>query len=177
MAFFSLQAFSICALSKARFKQIDHAQAAAMHFVLVGGTDAAAGGADLLPPRGALPGQLDHAMVGQDDLGAVGDEKLLIDVDPEIAKLADFFQKGHRVEHHSVTDDGAAVGPEHSARDQLKNELLPPDDDRMSRIVPSGVAGHDIKSSGEDVNDLPFAFIAPLGAEYYSSFGSHTEFR
>ena len=59
-------------------EQVDDAQAVAMHLVLVGGADAAAGGADGLAAGRGLGGKLDHAVIGQDDLGAVGDEKLAV---------------------------------------------------------------------------------------------------
>ena len=72
-------------LQQRRMQQIHDAQAAARHLVLVGRPDAAAGGADLLAPRRALGGQLDHAVVGQDDLRAVGDKELAVDVDAQLA--------------------------------------------------------------------------------------------
>ena len=68
-------------------EQVDDAQAAAGHLVFVGGADAAAGGADLLAAGRAFGGQLDHAVVGQDDLGAVGDEEAAVDSDAEVAQL------------------------------------------------------------------------------------------
>ncbi len=61
-------------LSSVGLQQVDDAQAAARHLVFVGRTDAAAGGADALAARRALGGQLDHAVIGQDDLRAIGDE-------------------------------------------------------------------------------------------------------
>ena len=81
-------------LEQRGMEQVDDAQAAAGHLVFVGGADAAAGGADLLAARRAFGGQLDHAVVGQDDLGAIGDEELLVDGDAQIAQAADFFEEG-----------------------------------------------------------------------------------
>ena len=65
-------------------QQVDDAQAAARHLVFVGRTDAAAGGADLLAARRALGGQFDHAVIGQDDLGAVRNIELPVDIDARI---------------------------------------------------------------------------------------------
>ena len=61
-----------------RVEEVDDTQAAAVHLVFVGGADAAAGGSDLGAARGVFGGELDHAVVGQDDLGAVGDEELAV---------------------------------------------------------------------------------------------------
>ncbi len=144
-----------------------------MHLVFVGGTDAAAGGADLLPPGSILRRQLDHAMVRQDHLSAIGDKKLLVDVHPQLAQLADFFKKGHRVEHHAVADHGMAVRPQNPAWDQLQDELLAVNDDCMAGVVAAGITGHDRKSVGKNVDDLSLSLVAPLGTQYYRSLGSH----
>ena len=109
MAFFSAQAASMCVLSSSGVQQVDDAQAAAGHLVFVGRADAPAGGADLLAAGRALGGQLDHAVVGQNHLGAIGDEELPIDVDAELAQLGDFLEEGDGVEHHAVADDALAA--------------------------------------------------------------------
>ena len=160
-------------LEQTAVEQVDDPQAAAMHLVFVRGTDAAAGGADLLPSGSVLRGQLDHAVVGKNHLRAVGDKELLIDVDPQVAELADFFQKGQGVEHYAVADHGTAVRAQNTARDQLQNELLSADDDSMSGIVTAGIARDDGKSIGENVDDLSFSLVAPLGAQYHCCLGSH----
>ncbi len=154
-------------------EQVDHPQSAAVHLVFVSGTDAAAGGADLLPSRSILRRQLNHAMVGQDHLGAIGDKKLLIDVDPQIAQLADLFKKRQWIQHHAVADDGTAVRTQNPARDQLQNEFLPSDDDGMPGVVTARIARHHRKPIGKNVDDLSLSLIAPLGAQYYRSLGSH----
>ena len=82
-------------LEQVGVEQIDDAEAVAGHLVFVGGADAAAGGADLLAAGRAFGGELDHAVVFEDDLRAVGDEELAVDVDAEVAQLADFLEEGH----------------------------------------------------------------------------------
>jgi hypothetical protein len=49
-------------------------------------------------------------------------------------------------------------------RHQLQDKPFPVDDDRVSGVVAPGVAGHDGKVLRQDVDDLAFALIAPLGA-------------
>src|SRR6202034_2216122 len=60
-----------------RLEQVDNAQTAASHLVFVGRANATAGGANFVASGRAFGGQLDHAVIGQDDLGAIGDEQLL----------------------------------------------------------------------------------------------------
>src|SRR5271168_531283 len=160
-------------LQQTAIEQVDHAQAAAMHLVFIRRTDAPAGGADLLPSGSILRRQLDHAMVGQNHLRAVGDKKLLIDVDPQVAQLADLFKESQWVQHHAIADDRPAVRTQNTARDQLQDELLAPDDDGMSSIVTAGIARYNSKPIGKNVDDLSFSLIAPLGAQYYRSLSSH----
>ncbi len=173
MVFFSWAGVFDVRLEQVGVEQIDDAEAVTGHLVFIRRTDATAGGADLLAAGGAFGGKLDHAVVFENDLGAVGDEELLVDVNAEVAQLADFFQEGQRVEDDAVADDGLAGGAQDAARDELEDELLAADDDGMSGVVPASVAGHDGEALGENVDDFAFAFIAPLGAKYDCCFCSH----
>ena len=148
-------------------EQVDDAEAVAVHLVFVGGADAAAGGADLCAAGGVLGGELDHAVVGQDDLGAVGDEELAVDRQAGVLELLDLVEEGHGVEHDAVADDAFAAGAEDSAGDELEDELFAGDDDGVAGVVAAGVAGDDVELLRQDVDDLAFAFIAPLGTENY----------
>jgi len=38
-------------------------------------------------------------------------------------------------------------------------------DDRMACIVSPLIAGHNIKMAGQQINNLTFTFVAPLGAD------------
>ncbi|GAC1355955.1 MAG: hypothetical protein NVSMB3_01770 [Acidobacteriaceae bacterium] len=110
-------------------------------------------------------------MVGEYDLGAVGDEELAIwstrDGKAGIFEFFDLGEEGHGVEYDAVADDAFALRPEDAAGDELEHELPALDDDGVTGIVPASVAGDDIELLGEDVDDLSFALIAPLGTEDY----------
>ena len=58
-------------LQQIRVQQIHHPQPVARHLVFIGGPDAAACGANLLPTRRALRRQLDHPVIRQDHLRPV----------------------------------------------------------------------------------------------------------
>ena len=113
---------------------------------------------------GGFGGELDHAVIGQDDLGAVGDVELTVHVDAEVAELGDFLEEGDGVEDDSVADDASAVGAEDAAGDELQDKLLAVDDHGVAGVVAAGVAGDDVELFAEDVDDLALAFIAPLGS-------------
>ena len=133
---------------QAGVQQVGDAQAVAMDLVLVGGADAPAGGADGGAAGRGFGGQLDHAVVGQDHLGAVRDEQLAVRAAFQIgqagfAQLLYFVQERLWIEHDAVADYAAAAGAKHTAGDELQDELAAVNDDRVPRIVAAGIAGDD----------------------------------
>ena len=84
-----------------------------------------------------------------------------------VLELVDLVEEGHGVEHDAVADDALAVGAQDAAGDELQDELLAGDDDGVAGVVAAGVAGDDVELLGQHVDDLAFAFVAPLGAEDY----------
>jgi hypothetical protein len=154
-------------------EQVDDAQAAARHLVFISRSNAPAGGPDLLPAGRAFRSQLDHAVVGQDDLGPVRDKELAVHIDTEVAQFGDFLEESDRVQHDAVADDAFAVGAQHAAGDKLQHEFLALDDDGVSGIMTAGVTGDGGKLPAEHIHNLAFAFVAPLGAEHHCCLRSH----
>ncbi len=50
-------------------------------------------------------------------------------------------------------------------RDQVELENLLTNGDRVAGVVPSAVAGDDVRLSGEQIGDAAFTFVAPLGTD------------
>ena len=136
-----------------------------MNLVFIGRSDAAPCGADGLTPRSRLGGQFDHAVVGQDDLGTVAHKELAVDGQPGFLELFDLAQKRRRVQHDAIADDALASGTQDAAGDQLQDKFAALDDDRVPGVVSAGIAGDDVELLAEDIDDLAFAFIAPLGSK------------
>ncbi len=155
-------------------EHVNHAETAACGLVFVGGADAARGGANLHAAGGVLCGELDHAVVGQDDVSAIGEKEARADVNAEREQLVHLGEQGHGIEDDAVADNGDAVGAEGSAGNELEHEALAVNDDGVAGVVAAGIAGNDGKVSAKNVNDLALAFIAPLGAENDCSVGCHS---
>ncbi len=96
-------------LQQSLVEQVLHAQTAARHLVFVGGTNAARGGANLHPSGSVLRRQLDQAMIGKNDVGAVADEEVAVNLDAGRAQRVDFLHEGEGIEHNAVADDAAAA--------------------------------------------------------------------
>ena len=77
----------------------------------------------------------------------------------------DFFQQRGRIDHQAVADHGLLAGPQNAAGNQLQHELALADKHGVAGVMPALVAGHDVEAFGEEVDDLPLAFVAPLGAQ------------
>src|SRR5581483_10233905 len=147
-------------------EQIDHAQSAATGFVFIGRTDAARGRADFHAAGGVFGSELDHAVIRQDHVRAIADEKIAVDLDSRLAQCRDFFKKRNRIEHYAVADHAAAALTQHSAWHELKNEALAINNDGMASVVTSGIARHHGELFREYIDDLALTLISPLGSDY-----------
>ena len=157
-------------LEQLQIEQIGHAQAAAAHLVFVGWADAARGGADLDASRSIFRREFDHAVVGKDYVSAVRNEEMTVDFHPGLAQSTSLFQERERIEHDAIADDAAATGAQHAAGHELQNKFLAVDDDGVAGVVSAGVTGYNREVFRENVDDLAFAFIAPLGANNHRGF-------
>ena len=111
-------------------------------------------------------------MVGKNDLRAIRDEQVAIDLHTARAQRSDFFQKGQGVEDHSVANHIDATGSENASGHQLQDEPLPLDDDGVTGVVSAGIAGDYRERLRKYVDDLAFTLVAPLGSDNDRSFAS-----
>lgn len=146
-------------------EEVNDAETAAGHFVFVSGSDTAAGGADFFAARCALSGELDHAVIGEDDLGTIGDEEVAIEFNSVGFDARGLSEEGDWIKHDAITDDTLTAFTEDAAGNELEYEFFSGDDDGVPGVVASGVAGDCREVVAEYVDDFAFTFIAPLGTE------------
>ena len=72
-----------------------------------------------------------------------------------------------RLHDDAVADDRHDMGIEDPARDQLQGEGLPVDDDGVTGVVTALVTDHDLDVLCQQVCQLAFALVAPLGSDHY----------
>src|SRR5205823_14483411 len=97
-------------------------------------------------------------------MGAIADEEAAIHLHAVVTQSGNFFEKCDGNENYTVSDYAAASRTQHATRHQLQDKFFAVDDDCVPGIVASGVASHDGKIFGEDIDDLALAFVTPLGA-------------
>ncbi len=149
----------------AEIGKIDGAQRPAAHLVFIGRADAALGGADFLAGRFFAHG-VQLAMQRQHQHGIFRqDQHVRRDGEPRLADPRDFLQQRPGIHHHAIADDGA-LALHHAGRQQRQLVGLVAHHDGVAGIVAALEAHHHVGAVGQPVDDLAFAFVAPLGADH-----------
>lgn len=156
-----------------RIQKIRHPYPGPGHLVGIAGADAASGGTDfpLRPPR--LGAGLDRLVIGHDDVGPVGKQKVPPHSDAAPAQVADFRNQGERVHDDTVADDVHRAAVENPRREKVEDELPVPGDNGVPGIGAALVADDNVGPSGEKVHDAGLPLIPPLGADHATVHGSH----
>src|SRR5262245_54411505 len=97
----------------------------------------------------------------------VADKKAPTHSDAFIFQHLHFTQEGFGIQYHARADDTDLAAVQASRRDQMQDELLSLNNDSVSCIVPALVTGNDIELFSQQIDNLPFTFIAPLGANHH----------
>src|SRR6266550_6284576 len=80
------------------------------------------------------------------------------------------FKKCFRVNDHAVAEHARLALVHNTGRQQVKHERPLTDLHRMPGVVSTLITSDDLKSLGKEINDLPFAFITPLGSDHRDDF-------
>jgi hypothetical protein len=127
-------------------------------------TDPAKRRSDLGVPGGRLAGGVEEAVIGEDDLRAVGQHQVLADRDPLAAERLDLGEQRLRI-HHDARPDDAAPASHDAGGQEVEREMPVAELHGVPGVVPAVVARDDVEASGEKIHDLPLAFVSPLSAE------------
>ena len=77
----------------------------------------------------------------------------------------DLLEQRLRIDHHAVAEHARLARMAHARRDQVRDQLLAADHERVAGIRPAAVADDDVGPLGEQVDDLALAFISPLRSD------------
>ncbi len=148
-----------------RLREIADADAAAADLVLVGRADAARRRADLAIAAARFGEHVQLAVIRQDEVRLVADHQAVADVDAQFLQRVDLREQRLRIDDHAVADDAGDPGMQDARGDQMEDELLAVDVDRVSGVVAALIAGDDLETRRQQVDDLALAFVSPLGAK------------
>ena len=145
-------------------QQVLHADADARVLVHVARADAAAGGADLVLAELLLVGAVQQQVVRHDEVGVAADAQVVA-ADAAPAQGLDLAEEDVRVDDDAVADDAGLGLVEDARRDEVELELLAVPDDGVAGVVAALEARDHVGLLGQQVGDLAFALVAPLGAD------------
>ena len=145
-------------------EQVLHADADARVLVHVARADAAAGGADLVLAELLLVGAVQQQVVRHDEVGVAADAQVVA-ADAAAAQRLDLTEQDVRVDDDAVADDARLGLVEDARGDQVELELLAVPHDGVAGVVAALEARDHVGLLGQQVGDLAFALVAPLGAD------------
>ena len=145
-----------------RVQQFTHPQPGTAHFVHVRRPHAPPCRADgvIAPPFFFQLVQRD--VVRHYHVGAVADPQIAGQAGA--ARHLDLFDQDVGIDDHSVADHVHGVRPADAGWDEMKLERAELVDHGVAGVVTARVPCDDRRALGQEVNDLPFSFVAPLGA-------------
>ena len=111
---------------------------------------------------------VEFAVQRQDQRDVLGDLQAFgRDLDALTADLLDLVDEMIGVEHHAVADHRQLARPDDARRQQGELEHLAVDHQRMAGVMTALEADDDVGADRQPVDDLTFAFVAPLGADHH----------
>ncbi|MNS53297.1 hypothetical protein D3C72_860480 [compost metagenome] len=161
-----IQHFGELLVKQRRVKQVLHAQCATGDLVFVRRADAATGRADLALALARFARLVDGHVIRQDQRADFGNLQARTHVQTGGLKLFDFLEQGFRGQHDAIADEAGDTGMHDARRDQAKNRLLAVDPQRMAGVVTALKANHALDGFRQPIDDLAFALVTPLGADY-----------
>src|SRR5262245_24698633 len=103
-------------------------------------------------------------MVWKNEVGAVADKKAATHRYSFILQHLHFTEKRLGIQDYTRANEANLAVMQDSRWDQMQDELLALDNHGVTRIVPALVSRNDVELFSQQIDDLSFAFIAPLGA-------------
>ena len=145
-------------------EQVLHPQADAGRLVGVRRPDAAEGGAQLVLAEVPLGHAIELLVVRHDQVSVPAHPQPSAIHAPALEHV-DLVDERPRLDDHPVSDHRRDVVVEHAAGDQLQRERLAVDDDRVPGVVTALVANDHCHLFGDQVGELAFALVTPLGSD------------
>ncbi|CCX88347.1 putative uncharacterized protein [Parasutterella excrementihominis CAG:233] len=104
-------------------------------------------------------------MVRENQRTLTGDKNTIFGIHSVSLQVVDFLQHCFGANNCTVTDVALDVRMHNTGGDQTKNRFLAVDHECVACIVAAVETDNALYTFGEPVNDLAFAFVAPLSAD------------
>src|SRR5512147_1036440 len=135
-------------------EEVSHANALAVDLVGIGRPDTAPGSPDLLVALEVLACDVEGLVVGHDQVGLLADQEAVAELDAPPGHCVHFLEERGRIDDHAVSNDALLTLVQDARGDQVEDELVHAHDDRMPGVMPPLVARDDVRTLGQEVDDL-----------------------
>jgi hypothetical protein len=171
----SVSVFKIAFYARAqniRDESVCRAYAAPAGLVFIGRTNTSQRGANLFVAKPLFAGVIERAMIGKYQVCAGTNlHAVWRDLDALRHQAIGLFEESLGIDHHAVPEDAYFAAMNDAGRQQMQNKRLVSDLYGVARVMSALVAGNDVEMLGKEIDDLAFAFVAPLGPDDYDDFG------
>src|SRR5262245_4285405 len=98
-------------------------------------------------------------------MGALADVQPTFDVDAVADESVDLGKQRFRVEHHAIAERATHAFVEDAAGDLVEDEAHVAQVDRVACVRAALVPDDPVRALGEDIDELAFPLVAPLGSD------------
>ncbi len=109
-------------------------------------------------------------MIWKDQVRAIAHEHAPVDLDADPRELVHLGEERLRIDDHAVADDAGDARVQDARRDQVQDEFLALHVYRVAGVVAALIARDDGEVRRQQIDDLAFALVAPLRAQYRKIF-------
>src|SRR5437868_4552151 len=109
-------------------------------------------------------------MIGENQVGAIAEVEAAFYVNTSFCERLNFGDEGGGIDYDPGADDCLLFGAQDATGDELQDEAIFADDYRVPGVVSTSDARDIVKSAGEIIDDLAFAFVTPLRADHHDRF-------
>lgn len=113
-------------------------------------------------------------MVRKDQRAGRADAQAFAHWNTLLFQLGDFAHQCIRRHDHTVTDQALNAFAQYAGRNQVQNGFFAIDHQGVTGVVAALIANYRGSMFGQQINDLAFALITPLGAQDYDILTHNT---
>jgi hypothetical protein len=103
-------------------------------------------------------------VIRENNVRAIADDQVFADGNFLFLETVELVDEVDGVDDDTVSDDAGLVLAKNAGWDEVQDVLLLTDDDRVAGVIPALATDNDVGFVREEVDDLSFSFVTPLGA-------------
>ena len=153
------QFFRFCGIT-----EVGEAKTDAVGFVRISRANATLGGSDFLIAQRHFAGGIKLAVIGEDNVGTVGNEKAFgCDGNAFGFEGFDFLAETDRIHDDTVSDDALFI-PKNAGGNEMEDIFFALGDHGVPGVVSALTANDEVRFFGQEIDNLALAFVAPVEA-------------